>query len=578
MSPRGRKGLSVADFQVIGIEMHSHSMWYHSQVKKALDFMEDNGFNALIFHQSDIVNKLAFPKQYLSSQVLWEKFTTFRAFDIENYSDYLNNVIFEAQKRGISVYLNLKEIFYPDELIELHPELIGPDGLVCPTDPFWPDYVRNTITELLENVPGIAGIILSAGTHESRTSITHKLSCTCERCRNTDAEAWYTSVFKAVFTPLKEKHKQFIIRDFSFRAENQDVLLRAAKSLGDDVIISLKNTPHDFYPPFPDNPKIGTTGRREWAEFDSWGQFFGSGIFPASVVEDYAKRLRHCKERGVSGVFFRVDWEGMFENSTFSSANKLNLYAAGLLANDIDADPDLAYRKWAKEGWIETLKTDSENPKAHPYGDPGRAWRAMKEFMQQSWRILEKTVYVRGHWFCEDNMFPDSLDKAYKMMVYIHGRDDWEPGASMRVQATAENLRKIFEEKAQAEKELEKLQGIVDKDEPGFDTETKKDLHELMKLYRLYVGIAVRSAHAVFETRLYADKKDQDAKMRGLKATEELRRYAEIVRKALDERTVFYPHIVFWLVNDRRMDALANDCDLYLFDQKVFSEGNYRKG
>ena len=46
--------------------------------------MEDNGFNALIFHQSDIVNKLAFPKQYLSSQVLWEKFTTFRAFDIEN--------------------------------------------------------------------------------------------------------------------------------------------------------------------------------------------------------------------------------------------------------------------------------------------------------------------------------------------------------------------------------------------------------------------------------------------------------------------------------------------------------------
>ena len=57
----------MSDFQVIGIEMHSRSMWYHAQVKKALDFMEENGFNALIFHQSDIVNKLAFPKQYLDS-------------------------------------------------------------------------------------------------------------------------------------------------------------------------------------------------------------------------------------------------------------------------------------------------------------------------------------------------------------------------------------------------------------------------------------------------------------------------------------------------------------------------------
>ncbi|MBP5225291.1 MAG: hypothetical protein J6Z38_06905 [Lachnospiraceae bacterium] len=565
-------------FQVIGIEMHSRSMWYHAQVKKALDFMAENGFNTLIFHQSDIVNKLAFPSQYLSSRILWEKFTTFRAFDIENYSDYLNNVIFEAGKRGISVYLNLKEIFYPDEIIELHPELIGPDGIVCPTDPFWPVFIRHAMTELLENVPDIAGVILSAGTHESRTSITHKLACTCERCRNTDAEAWYRSVFEAVRGPLYEKHKKLVIRDFSFRAENQDVLLRAAKSLGDDVVISLKNTPHDFYPPFPDNPKLGTTGREEWAEFDSWGQFFGSGIFPASVAEDYAKRLRHCKEKGVSGVFFRVDWEGMFENSTFSSANKLNLYAAGLLANDADADLDTAYRKWAKEGWIETLKTDSENPEAHPYKDPEAAWPVMKEFMQRSWKILEKTVYVRGHCFCEDNMFPDSLDKAYKMMVYIHGRDDWEPGASEKVRATPENLRAIYAEKAQAVAELAELQRIADGDVPGFDDITKADLQELLKLYRLYAGIAERSAHAVFETRRYADTKAPDAKAQGLQAAAALRDYARTVRQVLSDRTVFYPHIVFWLVNDRRMDALADDCEQYLNDRKEFTEGNYRKG
>ena len=568
----------MSDFQVIGIEMHSRSMWYHAQVKKALDFMAENGFNALIFHQSDIVNKLAFPKQYLDSQVLWEKFTTFRAFDIENYSDYLNNVIFEAKKRGIDVYLNLKEIFFPDEILELFPDLVRMNGIACPTDPFWGTFVRQSIAEMLENVPEITGVILSAGTHESRTSITHKIACTCERCRNTDPEEWYHSIFEAVYAPLKEKHKKLIVRDFSFRAENQDTLLRGVKAVGEDVIISLKNTPHDFYPTFPNNPKIGTTGREEWAEFDSWGQFFGSGIFPAGVAEDYVRRLRYCKDRGVTGVFFRTDWEGMFENSTFSSANKLNLYAAGLLANDLDADPDIAYRKWAKEGWIETLKTDSEDPKPHPYKDPEAAWPVMKDFMQRSWKILKKSIYVRGHWFCEDNMFPDSLDKAYKMMVYIHGRDDWEPGASERVAATPENLPVIFEEKRRAVLEVEDLQKIVNEDVPGFDEETRTDLQEMLKLYRLYVRIAEASAHAVFETRYYADTKDPEGKKRAAEAVEALRSFAQTVRDTLAERTVFYPHIIFWLVNDRRMDALADDCQAYLEDRKTFTPGNYRRG
>jgi len=35
--------------------------------------------------------------------------------------------------------------------------------------------------------------------------------------------------------------------------------------------------------------------------------------------------------------------------------------------------------------------------------------------------------------------------------------------------------------------------------------------------------------------------------------------------------------MIFWLVNDRRMDALADDCTEYIEDRKVFSAGNYRK-
>ena len=59
---------------------------------------------------------------------------------------------------------------------------------------------------------------------------------------------------------------------------------------------------------------------------------------------------------------------------------------------------------------------------------------------------------------------------------------------------------------------------------------------------------------------------------------EALRSFAQTVRDALAERTVFYPHIIFWLVNDRRMDALADDCQAYLEDRKKFTPGNYRRG
>jgi hypothetical protein len=43
------------------------------------------------------------------------------------------------------------------------------------------------------------------------------------------------------------------------------------------------------------------------------------------------------------------------------------------------------------------------------------------------------------------------------MLVHIHGRDDWEKGASARVQATDENIAAVLEEKEQALREVKLL-------------------------------------------------------------------------------------------------------------------------
>ena len=88
-------------FDMVGLEIHSKAMWYHAHIKRVLDFMSNNGFNALILHQSDLLNHLIFPRKYLSSNLMWEKFCGLRSFEIENNRLYLNNVVEEKRNRLI---------------------------------------------------------------------------------------------------------------------------------------------------------------------------------------------------------------------------------------------------------------------------------------------------------------------------------------------------------------------------------------------------------------------------------------------------------------------------------------------
>ena len=122
--------------------------------------------------------------------------------------------------------------------------------------------------------------------------------------------------------------------------------MQAATRCSRDIVIAMKNMPHDYYPTFPNNPRIGNTGDRpQWVEFDCWGQFYGMGFFPCSVVEDMHRRFEFCHAHGVQGIWLRTDWEGMIEASTFNSFNILNVIAGGLLSNNIQEDMDIIYKK-----------------------------------------------------------------------------------------------------------------------------------------------------------------------------------------------------------------------------------------
>lgn len=542
------------DFAMRGLEIHSSRMWRWQSVARALEVMERIGLNTLIFHQNDLIDELVRPSAYFSWELMRARWPV-RMHRLDNNKQYIRKIVREAGRKGIRFLLEVKEIWYPEALLELYPHLRRPDGSICPTDPFWWEFLRQKMVELLAAVPEIAGVIVSPATMETKVSISSN-TCTCARCRGADPVAWYAMLLRTMYEPLREQGKLLAVRDFAYSAAEQDLVIKSAAQVSDAVVMALKNTPHDFYPTFPNNPRIGHTGGQpQWVEFDTWGQFFGMGTFPCSVVEDMQQRLRHCRESGVTGVWFRTDWEGMLESSAFNSLNLLNVFGGGLFSQDVDANIDGVYRAWLDYGLLSPMRTESCQ------GDPVRpgpgALEPLRAFMRASWRVIEKALFVRGHLFHEDGMFLDTIQRAFDTMTKVHGRDDWDPGASGRVEPTAENVAIILAEKEQARQEVTRLLEILRVDTLDLPDDLAAELETMLELYRHYVEGFYHCAAVCFLTRLAVRAGAAGDAGQAEEAIDGLEAYrAETIR--LLEGTS-YPHYVYWFLDEERLGHLAAD-------------------
>jgi hypothetical protein len=543
-------------FDLRGLEIHSSRMWRWASVRRALGLMEKVGLNALIFHQNDLIDQLVLPRSAFSEELMWERWPV-RMHIVDGNRHYVQRVIRECHRRGIRFFAEVKEIWYPEGFLELFPELVGANGAVCPTNPLWWTFIEEKVTELFDLVPDLDGIIVSPASRESRASIAAN-SCLCDRCATISPVDWYSQLIAALHGPTSSRGKTLVVRDFSYTAAEQSLAIDAASRVSGDIVMALKNTPHDYYPTFPSNPRIGNTGSQpSWVEFDTWGQFFGLGFFPCSVVEDMQQRLRHCAEHGVTGVWFRTDWEGMIEASSFSSFNILNVIAGGLLATNQDLNLDDVYKSWCEYGLFYPLRPES--CQGDPVAVGGGAYRILRDFMRASWSVLEKTLFVRGHVFQEDGMFPSTLARAFDMMTRIHGRDDWEPGASSRIQPVAGNLVAILEEKDRALEEVRQITTKLDTEALEVPPELSAEIADMIDLYRVYVEGFSECCRACFlaQAAVEQDRSSAEHVRQAREAVDSLAAYREKLSRRLEGRS--YPHIVSWLLDVHRLDSLIDD-------------------
>lgn len=549
--------LPVNGFAHRALEFHSARMWQWAQVEQALDFMEEFGMNALVFHQNDIIDHLVFPQAYFPEELMWKRWPV-RMHSIYQNRHYINKVVREAGKRGISFHLEVKELWFVDALLEVVDGLRGPVGQVCATNPFWWKFLDLKMRELVLAVPELAGVIVSPGTRESKVSISTN-TCTCERCRATDPTDWYAKLLGSMHGALAGAGKSLAVRDFSYSADQQSRMLDAALRVSEEIVISLKNTPHDYYPTFPDNPRIGNTGGlQQWIELDTWGQFFGMGVYPVSVVEDMQRRMRHALKCGARGIALRTDWEVITDAGSFNSLNHLNVVAGALLAVDVDTELDEVYSAWVRHGVYSPMREASRmSPRQVPtrVGATGR----LRDFMRRSWAVMEKAAYIRGHLFHEDDQYCDTVQRSMDMLVHIHGRDDWDPGASRLLDATSANIKTILAEKEAAMREVVRLRDSLSPETLGIGGDLVADLETMLGLYVLYVEGFVLCARAVFHV-LHAERQPEEDRISAALATAApLREFGQRVRAVL--HATGYPHYVYWTLDTSRTDTLARDVE-----------------
>jgi len=503
----------LSRFEMRALEVHSNLVWNFDHLRRALDFMGEQGMNTLVLHRNDIVDLIVYPGVFFGAsresrniferyQQIYQKlykYTPTRRSGPYQRRDYLQRVFEVAERRGIEVIFENKELYFPDVLLELYPELVQ-GGTTCPNQPLWWDFLKTKYTELFQEFPRLKGIITAPGTGESRVAISSN-RCECELCQQATPRDWYISVLDSMYQPIKAAERTLAVRDFVFDKKAQTELAAAFAALPADVVISLKNTPHDYYPTFPDNPRIGDVGtHRQWIEFDTMGQYFGWGVAPAIIIDDYRRRLDYAEEKGASGVIFRTDWESLDGHTVFHNFNLINLYAGAALANGSKARNTDFYRTWLKsEKFLNADATDVAI-------DEAASWA--EKLLADSWAIVAGALYVNSCVFNDSSNYPVSLDHAWWLAEVKNSLKDWDPTKTKALETSRANVEAILAEKSEAVKTLERSLPVLETKPDALSEDAYAWIRANMTAAHLYVRGWEAVGRACILTRQALDHPD----------------------------------------------------------------------
>lgn len=483
-------------YDVRSIEIHDTAcMWNPQKIKKIVDFMVRHDMNTLIFHENDIADKLVFPSLLYGEniqdkniygiferiyQAIYDKTPSPFVFIDEKaiLVELMRSVIRTATRAGIRVYFQTKEIWFADLMYEN--QQLMKDGAMCPSDPFWWEtYIPAKYQELFCALPDLSGIVTSTGTREGRASLAHG-KCKCNRCRNFDLREWQKNVIMALYRPISEVGKRLVVRDFTYYADEQNGIRAGILDLPDDIVVSIKNTPQDFYPVFPHNKLIGQVGNHDqWIEYETMGEYYGFGVMPSVLIEDIRSRIKYGLSQGAKGFTARVDWEALPNHSTFDTVNALNVYACAMLSKNPDLPAKEIYRTYLSEYNLFADGLDSSQQDT--------CLQRLMGILGRTWSVMSKTPYINSYVFNSNGKIPANIAHGEFLAKEHHGLQKWFPERARDHDMTPENVVRFLDEKEQALSEVNELYQLLCEGNPGLQDNFYELLKSQLEMYRMYV-------------------------------------------------------------------------------------------
>ena len=564
----------MSEFAIRALEIHSLYAWDYNWIEKCFCFMEQEGFNSLVLHRNDFVDLIIYPGKYFGCHEDKEYNTIFERYrdifrTLYKYTPtrrsgplqrraFFKRVLERAKEKGFKVFIENKELYFPEIILEFYPELVK-NGKICANDPFWWEFTKQKFTEFFEEFPEVDGIITAPATGESKVSIKSN-RCTCELCRNTSREDWFRKLLAAMYEPIHKADKILAVRDFVFDPQAQNEIATVMEEQPEDVVICLKNTPHDYYPPFPENGRIGNVGRHDqWVEFDAMGQYFGWGICIADIMEDYRWRLRSCKGKGVTGIIVRTDWESLDGHTAFGTPNLMNMYSMGALLKNLDSEPlDIYDHFLADNGWYkERIST----------GERLEACRYFASLMSRTWDVTSRTLFVDCCVFSDSSLLPISYEHAFWLSEEKNSLKDWDPKKKDVLKPTRERIEVNIAEKKKALRIAKGLHRMAKKGSPRLKEDKNAYLVECMFLQLEYVVLYKMATEALLFARYI---KETEEERRGeywnwinssfRERIEDLKREEEHLI-LLRKKTNYHPHVIYTMLDPDRVNCLRNDLE-----------------
>ena len=155
----------MADYDIRALEIHSYYAWDFDWIEKCMDFMEQEGFNALVLHRNDFIDLIIYPGKYFGCSEnkkyrnIFEryadcfrslyKYTPTRRSSPYQRRAFLKRVIERAKYKGFKIFIENKELYFPDIILEFFPNLAAKDG--------------NTISWSLEEITRDSDLALEIG-------------------------------------------------------------------------------------------------------------------------------------------------------------------------------------------------------------------------------------------------------------------------------------------------------------------------------------------------------------------------------------------------------------------------------